>query len=325
MGIPKFEIIVPVYKVEQYLRKCIDSLINQDYDDYHITLVDDGSPDNCGNICDEYVKIYPDKITALHKSNGGLSDARNYGVANTKSEYVIFVDSDDWVGNGFVSSLNKGLVSDDVDMVVAPFYRELIDDKGMSIISKPYIAAVCLMDNREAFSEMCREKLFGCHACGKAIRRSIVAKHPYPKGKLFEDAYTTYKHVLDSRKISYVPLPTYYYLQRQGGIVRSHFSEKHMGIVYAPLEMIEYVKTHGYDDLVSISVYKLYRNSHSALVRAYEDDGFEKIYKEIRTLIKLHYPHLKAIPQSSIEKITHNSMIHSRRLYKTYLCFRKIK
>ena len=102
MNVPKIDIIVPVYNVEPYLRKCVDSLLNQTYDDYIISLVDDGSPDECPVICDEYAINYPEKIRVYHKQNGGLSDARNYAVERSKSEFVIFVDSDDWVSERFI-------------------------------------------------------------------------------------------------------------------------------------------------------------------------------------------------------------------------------
>ena len=100
----KISVIVPVYKVEKYLKRCVNSILNQDFEDYEIILVDDGSPDGCPAICDEYAKLYA-KISVIHKKNGGLSDARNIAVAQSKGEYIVFIDSDDYVDSNHLSSL----------------------------------------------------------------------------------------------------------------------------------------------------------------------------------------------------------------------------
>ena len=143
MNVPKIDIIVPVYNVEPYLRKCVDSLLNQTYDDYIISLVDDGSPDECPVICDEYAINYPEKIRVYHKQNGGLSDARNYAVERSKSEFVIFVDSDDWVSERFIQNLVEGLTSSEIDMVVSPYYRATETSEGFSIYFNMSTKAPC--------------------------------------------------------------------------------------------------------------------------------------------------------------------------------------
>ena len=161
MNVPKIDIIVPVYNVEPYLRKCVDSLLNQTYDDYIISLVDDGSPDECPVICDEYAINYPEKIRVYHKQNGGLSDARNYAVERSKSEFVIFVDSDDWVSERFIQNLVEGLTSSEIDMVVSPYYRATETSEGFSIYFNMSTKAPCAMEMEEALVELCKEKYYG--------------------------------------------------------------------------------------------------------------------------------------------------------------------
>ena len=121
--VPKVSIIVPVYKVEKYLRKCIDSIINQTLKDIEIILVDDGSPDNCGKICDEYA-AKDTRIKVIHKENGGLSSARNAGMEVAEGEYIGFVDSDDWIETDYVGELLFCLIQSESDMAICSIRHE---------------------------------------------------------------------------------------------------------------------------------------------------------------------------------------------------------
>ncbi len=113
-------VIVPIYKVEEYLRECVDSIINQTYKNLEIILVDDGSPDNCGEICEEYARN-DSRVTVYHKENGGLSDARNYGMARSHGEYITFVDSDDVIKENFVEALMELIHKYNADIAVSPY------------------------------------------------------------------------------------------------------------------------------------------------------------------------------------------------------------
>ena len=112
----RFSLIIPVYKVEKYIDKCVGSVLKQDFDDYEILLVDDGSPDNCGKICDDYADKYAN-IVSLHKENGGLSDARNYGLQYAQGEYILFLDSDDWIAKGCLHVFDKVIGTEHPDVV----------------------------------------------------------------------------------------------------------------------------------------------------------------------------------------------------------------
>ena len=139
---PLISIIIPVYKVEKYLEKCIKSVLDQTYKNLQIILVDDGSPDNCGNICDNYAKI-DNRIEVIHKANGGLSEARNVGLKVARGEYIGFVDSDDYVSNEMFENLYNTLISNDVDVSICNFYTVINNkniiknaDNGVEIYNK---------------------------------------------------------------------------------------------------------------------------------------------------------------------------------------------
>ena len=134
---PLISIIVPIYKVEKYLKKCIQSIMNQTYLNFELILVDDGSPDDCPMICDNYAKL-DNRIVVLHKQNGGLSDARNAGLDVARGEYIGFVDSDDFIANNMYEKLLSGLLAEDADMAVCNFsyvdenYR-FLDKRNLSM------------------------------------------------------------------------------------------------------------------------------------------------------------------------------------------------
>ena len=121
MQLPVFSIIVPIYKVEQYLERCVDSLVNQTEKNIEIILVDDGSPDRCNALCDRYAERY-DKVVVVHKTNGGLSDARNEGIKRATGEYVMFVDSDDYIDNNTIELLVDEQKRADADIIISNFY-----------------------------------------------------------------------------------------------------------------------------------------------------------------------------------------------------------
>ena len=152
---PLISIIIPVYKVEKYLEKCIKSVLSQTYKNLQIILVDDGSPDNCGNICDDYARV-DNRIEVIHKANGGLSDARNVGLKAARGEYIGFVDSDDYVSNEMFENLYNTLISNDVDVSICNFYividnKNIIKnaDNGVKIYNKLEILKEILLDNTE--------------------------------------------------------------------------------------------------------------------------------------------------------------------------------
>ena len=193
------DVIVPIYKVEAYLEKCVESLLHQTFDDYVITLVDDGSPDSCPAICDRYCAAYPEKIRVIHKENGGLSEARNVGVQHSESKFVVFIDSDDYVSPKMLETLHRPYAELGADMVVSSLCRVYVLENGEEKQVRQALPAQRVMDRNEALEALFYEKGFGAFACAKLIPRELVLRYPYPKGRFFEDSFTTYRQMCDCR------------------------------------------------------------------------------------------------------------------------------
>ncbi|WP_299001185.1 glycosyltransferase family 2 protein [uncultured Dialister sp.] len=213
---PRISVIVPVYKVEQYLSRCVESLLSQTYKNFEIILVDDGSPDICPVMCDEYEEKYK-KIRTLHKKNGGLSDARNAGMKIARGEYVTFVDSDDYVNPLYLELLVDG-IKKGANLSVCGF-TEVYDGDSLQELSRAQIT-IPLLDARKGLVEVLYQGFHDVSAWGILLPYKLAKKYPFPKGKLFEDLYTTYHFYFDSDQVAFIRAPLYYYFQRKDSIMR---------------------------------------------------------------------------------------------------------
>lgn len=215
MSYPKASVIVPVYKVEEYLPRCLDSLAAQTYPNLEIVLVDDGSPDRCGELCDAFAHGRPNALV-LHQSNQGLSAARNCGVRASHGDYITFVDSDDYISADYVEYLMSMILKYHCDISVgnyAPVYRGGTPDVKQTRECQE------LFTNEEALIEALYSVKFGVAAWAKMYKRELVEKYPFPRGKLFEELATTYKIIGDSASVAYGNRNIYFYVQRPGGIM----------------------------------------------------------------------------------------------------------
>lgn len=223
---PMISIIVPVYKVEKYLKRCVDSILTQTYQNMEVILVDDGSPDNCGVICDKY-KEMDNRVVVIHKENGGLSDARNAAIPLAKGDYISFVDSDDWISPYYVEHLYEAVAKCDADMGIS-WFENVFEKKKLQ--SNPEE----LLSNYENLTaEECLEKLLyqnGVEVCawGKLYKTELIKDLRYPVGKLYEDIPVTYEVVKRSKKISVIGNIDYYYFQRTNSIQNIAFNVRKM-------------------------------------------------------------------------------------------------
>lgn len=220
---PLISVIVPCYKVEQYISKCVDSIINQTYHNLEIFLVDDGSPDNCGKICDEYA-AKDNRVKVIHKENGGLSDARNAAIDIAKGEWITFVDSDDYISLDYVEILYRLAERHKCKMSVAQhiaFYEEEEPAKHDSQYTE-----IC-QESIEAIRDMFYYRYYDTSAWAKLYHKSLFDKGiRYPKGTLHEDFPTTYLLLAESDKVAYCNKSVYYYLLRKNSIERAAFNNK---------------------------------------------------------------------------------------------------
>lgn len=217
---PLISVIVPCYNVEEYLPKCIDSIVGQTYKNLEIFLVDDGSPDNCGLICDEYAN-QDARITVIHKKNGGLSDARNVAIDVAKGEYITFVDSDDYVAIDYVESLYSLIIENDALMSITcciPFFE------GTQPVGIGQAKTVKVFNTYDALINLFYQKDFDNSAWAKMYHYSLFKSGiRYPKGWLYEDLPTTYKLMMMCNRIAFSSYENYYYLLRKDSIEGAPF------------------------------------------------------------------------------------------------------
>ncbi len=216
----KFSVIIPVYNVEKYLEACINSAINQDYDDYEIILVDDGSIDESGNICDEFSDRF-NYIKVIHKKNGGLSDARNEGIKKAKGDYLVFIDSDDYLcKNDALSNIAKIIDSSKCDLVIYGV-NKFFEDSNKLIEKNNFLPD----NNKQIIESLIKQNYFKASACDKVIRKNIITKNQlfFEKGRLSEDIEWCAKILksIDLDKISVLNENIYVYRQRKNSISKS--------------------------------------------------------------------------------------------------------
>ena len=219
-------VIIPIYNVEKYLSKCIESVINQSYKNLEIILVDDGSPDRCGEICDEYAQKDA-RIRVIHKENGGLSSARNAGLEICQGEYISFIDSDDFVSPYFIEILYKGIVKCDADISGVDSGVTFIDEteQEVQLAQKEDDCRIVPIEPHEAIRRMLYQSLPN-GAQWRLYKRIIFQELRFPFGYLFEDAATTHRAFMLAKKVALISARIYAYRVRPDGIVRMKFTKE---------------------------------------------------------------------------------------------------
>lgn len=220
-------IIVPVYNVEQYLKKCVDSILAQTFTDYELILVDDGSPDRSGAICDQYAKQDP-RVHVIHKPNGGLSDARNAGIDVAQAPYLAFIDSDDYIAPEMFAMLYADITKEQADLAICGIYDVYGDATPRE---KPHTYEV--LTQEQAIIKIFEGNIISVHAVNKLYRRELFADLRYPKGKYHEDSYVILDILQQCRKIVADTKQVYYYTHREGSINTEHFSAKQFDFIKA--------------------------------------------------------------------------------------------
>lgn len=231
-------VIVPIYKVEDYLPRCVDSLINQSYRNLEIILVDDGSPDKCPTICDDYASK-DSRIKVIHKENGGLSDARNAGMAVINGRYVSFIDSDDYISLNFFEILYNTIKSEKSDIVecgVVKCYEDNHIDEykdDLEIVS---------YETQSALSELIAEDIFKQHVWNKLYKTDLVLDIPYVVGKLNEDEFWTYQVFGKAKKVTKINITMYFYFQRESSIMGNKYSLRRLDALEGKINRQEYIE-----------------------------------------------------------------------------------
>lgn len=249
---PEISMVVPVYKVEKYLHRCIDSLLQQSFSSFDLILVDDGSPDSCGDICDQYAKI-DDRIHVIHQQNGGLSAARNAGIdwsyQHSNSKWITFIDSDDWVHPQYLSALYESVLKYKTDISVCA-YKEITDIDNLQ--DEDW--------NNEFVTEWTPEDFFVQHhvnaivAWGKLYKKEYFKTLRYPVGKIHEDEFITYQILFQVSEITFINRPLYYYYINKNGIMKTESLNKREDVLEALDRQIEYFDKNHFIRAKKISV-----------------------------------------------------------------------
>jgi glycosyltransferase involved in cell wall biosynthesis len=292
----KVSVIVPVYNVEKYLEKCLDSLISQTHKDIEILVVNDGSTDRSEEIIHHYAKKYPDKIKAFHKENGGLSDARNFGIEIAAGDYIGFVDSDDYVHPSMFEEMAGLAEKHNAEMVICNIRK--VNEQG-SVIQKltqiPNMPEkIDLENNFSVFSDI------SYFACNKLFKRSLFKEKRFKKNVHFEDIQLIPQLLLDCTTIAQTQNYHYQYLERTDSITKTH-TEKGIDILKAVEDVEEYFKTTKYSDqLQTLKNFQIFEGVYSYL--AYlafvkNDDVFYKMCEKLEFFMKKRDIKLKNLLQ----------------------------
>ncbi len=283
-----FSVVIPVYNVEKYLEECVNSILSQSYGYFEIILVDDGSKDKSPEICDRFSEI-DNRVMVIHKTNGGLSDARNVGTARAKGNYIIYVDSDDYISDPFFLQKLNEKAATDVDIICYKFKKYFEDTREIveCTFSCPNIEKKNSIADK--INEMVRMDAFYCSAWSKAIRLDIIKNNDiqFEKGLLGEDQEWYYHILLNARTITYIDEAVLVYRQRANSITSSWKMKNLTDCIYVVDKWYKQIQksdlSDDYKKALLNSVAKLYCNLLIAYTR-FSDSEKKKYYTKLRKM-----------------------------------------
>ena len=273
----KISVIVPVYKVEEYLCRCVDSIINQTYKNLEIILVDDGSPDGCGKICDEYAER-DSRIKVIHKENGGPSSARNAGLDAVTGDYIGFVDSDDYIDPAMYEHMISFMQEHGADIVVCN-YRDKDDN------SKLAKEEVTVLNQEEALNERLVTNAISDSSCDKLYKSELWFNARFPIDRMVsEDSAVIYKVIFRAQKVVGLNKPYYKVFEREDSLTHKAYSPKWVYTISTYEEMVEFFNSKGLEKYKRIAEQKtvgaIFFNAKGYLESGCKDKTIKKIIKQ---------------------------------------------
>lgn len=230
----KLSVIVPIYKVEEYLHRCIDSILNQTYSNLEVILVDDGSPDNCGKICDVYAER-DNRIKVLHEKNAGVSAARNSGIEIATGEYIAFIDSDDYIAINMFGDMIELLEKNNLDIISCNAFIA----KGDKIIGRAGDGKLFIFEKKEIVEKSLND--YDNSPWNKIYKRKAIGDVRFPAGRLFEDTATAYLFFYNCERVGHVNKAYYYYYRNPNSITQTAFNTKaRMDFVLGYIERLNF-------------------------------------------------------------------------------------
>lgn len=235
-------VIVPVYKVEKYIKRCVNSILSQTFKDFELILVDDGSPDNCGAICDEYA-LKDNRIHVIHQNNRGLSAARNAGIdwafMNSDTQWLTFIDSDDWVHEQYLEALYSAAIQNNTAISACAFEET---DGDLIYVNSNQLKGQ-IWDPDHFYS---RYNVYATIACAKLYKKECFYDIRYPEGKIHEDEFVTYKILFPCKEITFIEAPLYAYFVNSNGITKSVWTPNKLLSIQAAEEQLNYFRVNGF-------------------------------------------------------------------------------
>ena len=262
MSNPLISVIVPVYNTEEYVEKAIRSIMEQTYKNIEILVVDDGSTDKSGEICDRLAEE-DDRVRVFHKENGGQATARNFALSVARGEYIGYVDSDDWIAENMYDGMLHTLIDNDCDVCVCGRYAVTEEDIRPSFGSR--VESVTVMDKAEAIRRFLVYDSVDSSVWDKLFKRSVIENVTFPAGYICEDIPFVYDALVNADRVVHCAKSYYYWLHRQGSTSRSTFSKKGMGLYIYPLEVRDRAK----EDFPTLTAEADYFYLKNLLVTAY--------------------------------------------------------
>lgn len=244
-------VIVPIYNVEKYLEKCVKSIQEQTYKNIEIILVDDGSPDNCGELCEKYARKDP-RIKVIHKENGGLSDARNKGIDNATGKYIVFVDSDDYIEINYIELLYKAIIENKAEISQCGINKVGCNEK---IIERIKYQNNQLKTGNGMIQDFYTKHLIeNVVVWNKMYKKELYDKIKFPFGKIHEDEFTTYKIFYQVEKVAVISECLYNYRQTNSSITGKKYNLKRLNLLEALEERMEFFKKNNEKELYDLTI-----------------------------------------------------------------------
>jgi glycosyltransferase involved in cell wall biosynthesis len=291
-------IIVPAYNVEKYIQKCLDSILKQTYQNWETIIVDDGSNDTTGAICEQLVKS-DSRFKVIHQANAGLSAARDTGIDHAKGEYLLFVDADDFIHPKMIELLHDALVKTKSDIAICSFQKIYENQEVPNIEIPDKITPQVASGEEECYylygAERPAETVI---AWNKLYTKRLFADIRYPVGKIHEDHFVTYQLLFAAKQVAYIDVPLYYYLQREGSIMHArHYGEEHMAMLEAAENAIRFYELKQKDQLTGLAVgqalgfakmlYENYKNAQNRKLSKQSLDFYRRVYRVYGTYMEL--------------------------------------
>ncbi len=291
-------VIVPVYNVEKYLKRCINSILGQTYNNFELILIDDGSPDNSGNICDEYV-LKDSRVKVIHKENTGVSDSRNIGIGQAKGEYLTFIDSDDYISSDMLEIMYNDMIENNAEIVIGG--RNIVNESDGHIIFQENNKK-SVMNSEQALKELMIEKNFNCVSWGKLYKKELFNDYKFCVNTIIaEDLELLYKIfpicnkiVLDTTK------GLYFWTNRSDSVTKSEYNDNWKKEIQITEEIIHFFDKE-YHKIKKYAIQRYVRISIKCMYKCINVNNVNEV-KDIRNNIK---PYIFTFLSSNNEKIHH--------------------